>query len=531
MPDTRSPAEAGIELAVVTDIESCCRTVVGWARALSGASAVAVEYAGRLGSHACGDPIEGRPSERVDLVHVDTEPEEWHGHIDVVDPTVEGWRNALELLARQAGVGIGRLHKRDDLARHERQQQALVEAGKALSSERTLEGVLRRIVEHAIELTDARYGALGVIDPVSGELDRFITVGIDEELHARIGELPRGRGILGVLIDDPRPLRLRTLQDHPRSAGFPDHHPPMSSFLGVPIVTSRAVAGRIYLTEKRTADEFSAEDEQLVATLASQAAIAIDNAALNEQLQRTAAELAEASRHKSEFLANMSHELRSPLNTIIGYTRLLLDEPDSLSGEQVEDLEIVRDSSEHLLALIAELLDLQRIEAGRVELSYERVDLRELVDAVLAGVRPSTSAGVELVADCAGLGDPMLECDPVRVRQILLNVMGNAAKFTDSGSITLRAADEDGHVVIDIRDTGSGIDIADQPRIFESFYQSAAAQGRTPGPKEGAGLGLAITRMLTELHGGTASLASEPGVGTTVTIRLPRVRVDAGAGA
>ena len=288
----------------------------------------------------------------------------------------------------------------------------------------------------------------------------------------------------------------------------------------------QGVSGRIYLTEKQGAREFSEEDERLVEALASQAAIAIDNAALNDELDAAAARLATASRHKSEFLANMSHELRSPLNTILGYTRLLLDDPGNLDEDQVEDLRLVQGSGNHLLALITELLDLQRIEAGRLALHPEAVDLAALAQEVVASLAPDVPSGVELVADVAHLADPIVTCDPTRVRQIFLNLLGNALKFTERGFVRLELADDDtarsGMVRIHVVDSGPGIALADQARIFESFYQSRAAVDRTPGPREGAGLGLAITRLLAELHGGNASLESRPGDGTSVTIELPR---------
>jgi signal transduction histidine kinase len=532
-------AEAGIALALAGDAQDCCELLRAWTVRLVGASAVGVTYAGELGTITVGSMPEGISAATdlhggdlsrfpgwhvVDISHPEHDDAWWTARLWFADPADARWRRTTSTLARQAGVGLARVLRRSELTRHERAQQALVEAGKALSSERTLDGVLRRIVEHAMELTGARYGALGVLDEDGVDLAQFITVGIDAHTQEQIGELPRGRGILGVLIDDPRPLRLRRLQDHPKSAGFPDHHPPMGSFLGVPIVTSRAVAGRIYLTEKQGAPEFSAEDEQLVETLASQAAIAIDNASLNDELARTAAELREASRHKSAFLANMSHELRSPLNTIIGYTRLLQEDPRELDEEQLEDIAIVRSSSEHLLALITDLLDLQRIEAGRVSLALADEDLAGIVDAVVASIRPSVAPGVELLADTSRLDDPVVRCDRTRIRQVLLNVLGNAIKFTEQGSVTIevREADER-HVVLAVRDTGPGIPEEDQLRIFDSFFQSQAALGRTPDRREGAGLGLAITRMLVELHGGTVALESMLGAGTTVTIDLPRV--------
>jgi signal transduction histidine kinase len=297
----------------------------------------------------------------------------------------------------------------------------------------------------------------------------------------------------------------------------------MTTFLGVPIVTKGAVAGRVYLTEKAGGRPFTEDDEQVARALAAQAAIAIDNASLNERLQRTAAALEEASRHKSAFLANMSHELRSPLNTIIGYTRLLQEDPRGLDEEQVEDLAIVRGSGEHLLALITDLLDLQRIEAGRVSLVLDDEDLGAILRSVVASVQPTVPEGVELALDATSLDDPVLRCDATRIRQVLLNVIGNALKFTTSGEVRITATGAPGDVVrVEVRDTGPGIPDADRARIFESFYQSTNALGRTPGPREGAGLGLAITKLLVELHGGEVALDTVEGEGTTVTIELPR---------
>lgn len=430
--------------------------------------------------------------------------------------------DACALFALQASAGLQWLTERTELARAELQQEALVESGKALSSERSLDGVLQQIVEHAKSITGARYGALGVLEAGSSRLTRFVTSGIDQAGREAIGDFPTGHGILGVLIDDPRPLRLVRLQDDPRSVGFPENHPPMTTFLGVPIITSGTVAGRIYLTEKGGGIPFTADDERLVQVLASQAAIAIDNATLNDRLQHTAAALAEASRHKSIFMANMSHELRSPLNTIIGYTRLLLEDSQSLNDEQLEDLKIVRGSGEHLLELITDLLDLQKIEAGRISLVLAQEELITILDAVAASVQPSVPDGVKVVLDVSDLKDDQLWCDRTRVRQILLNVLGNALKFTTHGEVRLAARDDGGAIRIVVSDTGPGIPLADQPRIFESFYQSSQALERTPNPREGAGLGLAITKLLAELHGGSVQLNSREGEGTQITIRLPR---------
>ncbi|MGZ4398060.1 MAG: GAF domain-containing protein, partial [Gaiellaceae bacterium] len=160
--------------------------------------------------------------------------------------------------------------------------QALVEAGIAVSSELSLDAVLQRIVEAAAQLTDARYSALGVIDRSGTELERFVQYGIDEETRALIGEPPRGRGVLGALIRDARPLRLLRLSEDPRSVGFPPGHPPMSTFLGVPVLLRGVAYGNLYMTEKAEGAAFTEEDEEIVRLLASQAAVAIENARLYE---------------------------------------------------------------------------------------------------------------------------------------------------------------------------------------------------------------------------------------------------------
>src|SRR5207244_4269827 len=160
--------------------------------------------------------------------------------------------------------------------------RSLLDAIAAVTGELSLDGLLERLVEVAVELTGARYGALGVIDRSGSQLERFITTGIDDEARVAIGDLPRGRGILGVLIREAKPLRLHDLSDDPRSVGFPANHPPMRSFLGVPVMLRGVAYGNLYLTEKAGGEDFSQDDEELVTLLAAQAAVAIENARLYE---------------------------------------------------------------------------------------------------------------------------------------------------------------------------------------------------------------------------------------------------------
>ncbi|MCW2973061.1 MAG: putative two-component system sensor kinase, partial [Thermoleophilia bacterium] len=386
------------------------------------------------------------------------------GPVAAIDtPSVDAIEAVRAAPDREAAIALAIRHLQLERARAvetERSLEALVEAGKSLAQELTLRGVLRRIVELSCELVDCEYGALGVIDETGRTLSEFITVGVDDATHAAIGELPRGLGLLGVLIDDPRPLRLEHMQSDPRSHGFPPNHPPMESFLGVPIVARRRVKGRLYLTEKRGAGSFTAHDERIAMTLASQAAIAIENAELyeamtatTEQLARANHQLQEADRHKSAFLANMSHELRTPLNSIIGYATLLLDDPGSLSAEQQEDLGIIHTSSTHLLGLIADLLDLSQIETGHVQLHLATVDATRVARDVAASLRPQAEAAgttIDVQADDV----VELRCDRSRLRQILLNVAANAVKFTPSGAITITIATRGDDVEFLVRDTG-----------------------------------------------------------------------------
>src|SRR5438045_4103189 len=212
-----------------------------------------------------GDPASGRPRARPD------EHGARHRHVAAGRPPCESLREMVTTAAQD-------------------RMRAIVEAGIALSSELSLDAVLQKLVEAAAELTGARYAALGVLDATGARLERFLTTGIDPATHALIGDLPTGRGILGVLIRDAEPLRLHDLSEDPRSVGFPPGHPPMHTFLGVPVSLRGVAYGNLYLTEK-TADDFTGEDEETVLVLASQAAVAIENARLYESATRWSTQL------------------------------------------------------------------------------------------------------------------------------------------------------------------------------------------------------------------------------------------------
>jgi signal transduction histidine kinase len=278
------------------------------------------------------------------------------------------------------------------------------------------------------------------------------------------------------------------------------------------------VVGAIVLLRRRPG-AFTQETVDLLQSFAGQAALAIHNAKLYRELQEKGRELEAASRHKSEFLANMSHELRTPLNAILGFTELVLDgvygpPPAKIAAQ----LERVQANGRHLLGLINDVLDLSKIEAGRLEL--------ELADFAPAEVVASVQSTTESLARAKGLalhvrlppGLPRAHGDARRITQVLLNLVGNAIKFTEAGEVLVEVtADADG-LELAVADTGPGIPLAEQARIFEEFHQVDSSSTRRQG---GTGLGLAIARRIVELHGGSIGVESTPGRGSRFTVRLP----------
>jgi signal transduction histidine kinase len=288
--------------------------------------------------------------------------------------------------------------------RDERAQlRRLVEAGIAITSELSLEALLQRLAETAAELTGARYAALGVIDPTGRELERFVTHGIDPEIHAAIGDLPRGRGILGVLIRESRPLRLHDIADHAQSVGFPPNHPPMRTFLGVPVMLRGVAYGNLYLTEKEGKADFTAEDEEVVLLLASQAAVAIENARLYESSREWARQLESLN----EIAAAMASEVkpRKLLELVARRLRELVDArfvAVLLPGPE-ESLELVAADGDHAAELVGYRLPVHRSKAGRVFRQAASVRVDSLLDD--PEVDPELARRVEARA---GLWVPLL---------------------------------------------------------------------------------------------------------------------------
>ena len=248
-------------------------------------------------------------------------------------------------------------------------------------------------------------------------------------------------------------------------------------------------------------------------------ALAVNVNRMNDELQRLYRELEAASRHKSEFLANMSHELRTPLNAIIGFTQVLQQKLfGEVNDKQEEYLEDIHGSANHLLALINDVLDLSKVEAGQVELEVAPFSLREALERGVVMVRErAVKNGVSLSVE-PNSGIELVEGDERRIRQVVFNLLSNAVKFTPAGgSVDVMSAQRNGEVLVSVKDTGPGIAAEDQERIFQEFQQTELGADQ----REGTGLGLALSRKLVELHGGRIWVESELGTGSTFTFTLP----------
>ena len=400
--------------------------------------------------------------------------------------------------------------------------RALREVSQAINSTLDLHTVLDTIVAKAAQLSGTEAGAIYVQDERQ-EFQLRATYGMSEELIAAIRDMHAGISeAVGQLTEAHEPNQEADLSELPPTpvndtilrAGY-------RARLLVPLVRSGEVVGAL-VVRRKAPGEFSASTVDLLKTFAAQSVLAIQNARLFREIEDKSRQLQLASEHKSQFVSSMSHELRTPLNAIIGLTEMMVTNAARFGTEKAQEpLQRVHRAGTHLLGLINQVLDLSKIEAGKLELNPQAVQLAPLIDEVAGTARQLAEQNKNrlVVEAAANLGE--LTVDPMRLRQILLNLLSNACKFTKDGQITLRArnvADGRDFVELAIADTGIGLTPAQQAKLFEEFSQADRTTAQRFG---GTGLGLAITRKLARMMGGDVTVTSEPGKGSVFTVRLP----------
>jgi signal transduction histidine kinase len=412
-----------------------------------------------------------------------------------------------------------------ELARSVGELKALGEVGQAVSSTLDLQTVLSTIVSRAVQLSGTDCGIIYEYDESSEEFHLRASYQMEEELVRAYQATPLrlGQGATGRAAEMRAPTQITDLrQEHEfATRGM---RPILSglgyrSLLAVPLLLEQKIMGALTIYRRHTGI-FASEVVNLLQTFATQSVLAIQNARLFREIEEKSRQIEAANRHKSEFLANMSHELRTPLNAIIGFSEVLQEKLfGDLNDKQAEYTDDILTSGRHLLSLINEILDLSKVEAGRMELELATFDLPLAIDNARTFVRErATKHGISVDVNIdKRLGD--FNGDERKIKQILLNLLSNAVKFTpEGGRIDISAWQTDGSVEISVSDTGIGIAPEDQARIFEEFRQVG---GDYAHKKEGTGLGLTLAKKFVELHGGKIWVESEVGKGSTFTFTLP----------
>jgi signal transduction histidine kinase/CheY-like chemotaxis protein len=446
-----------------------------------------------------------------------------------VEPFDDATIQLVTTFAAQGAIAIWNvrlfreLQKRGaDLARSVDELRVLGEISQAVSSSLDADEVLTTIVARAVELTDADGGSVFEYEPETGAFALRACFGTSDELTDAMRAIPIGLGdtFIGRAADAGETREAADIAAEP-----PDPHLDAlrrhgwRSIVAVPLRRDDKVIG--VLTVRRfAAGAFAEETVGLLETLANQSATAIHNANLFRELAHKSAELEIASRHKSEFLASMSHELRTPLNAVIGFSDVLLDRMfGELTERQEEYVRDIGDSGRHLLELINEILDLSKIEAGRMEIDLAPLTLPDLLEHSAAMVRERAARrGVSLTVEVAPeVGT--VQADELKLKQVVLNLLTNAIKFTPAGgAVRMTAAVERDTAIVSVSDTGSGIPDEEHEAIFEAFQRGGRGARETT---EGTGLGLTLSRRIVDMHGGRLWMESRVGEGSTFSFSIP----------
>jgi signal transduction histidine kinase/DNA-binding response OmpR family regulator len=436
----------------------------------------------------------------------------------------------VETFADQAVIAIENVRLFDEvqartreLAQSVSKLHALGEVSQAVNSTLDLETVLTTIVAKAVQLSNAEAGVIYVFDELDQTFQVRATYGLSEELVAAIQDQQLGTSdAIRHATQNRQPLEMPDIGDEPPSpvreiamrAGF-------RARLVVPLVGTERVVGALVIRRKQPGN-FPKDTIQLLQTFAAQSVLAIQNARLFAEIEDKSRQLAMASENKSQFVSSMSHELRTPLNAIIGLTDMMVTNAARFGTEKAQEpLERVHRAGTHLLGLINQVLDLSKIEAGKLELNPEPVNLARLIDEVIgtAGQLAEKNQNRLIVEAQENVG--ALTADSMRLKQILLNLLSNACKFTKEGEVALRVrkvADGRDWVELAVADTGIGLTAEQQAKLFQEFTQADSLTARRYG---GTGLGLALSRKLARMMGGDVTVTSEPGKGSVFTVRLP----------
>ena len=460
---------------------------------------------------------------------------QWIGYLNAMYPESmqpaqisEKELRRVTILAGQSAVAVQNIRLLEESRRRAGQLQTAAEIARDTSGTLALDSLLQRSVSLLRERFGYYHASVFLIDEVEYMAVLAESTGeAGEEMKRRQHKLAVGsRSVIGQVTSEGMPVVLNDVTtEEARSIHKPNPLlPNTKAELGIPLKIADRVIGALDV-QSAQANAFSTDEIAVLQILSDQIAVAVETARTYELVQKAAEELREADRLKSQFLANMSHELRTPLNSIIGFSRVILKGIDGpISDLQQQDLNAIYNSGQHLLGLINDVLDLSKIEAGKMELSFEdNINLTDIIKGVL-----STTMGllkdkpVQLHQEVEP-HLPLLRIDAMKVRQVLINLLSNASKFTEEGSITVRATTQTAQsgsreVLVEVIDTGPGIALEDQEKLFKPFSQVDGSLTRKTG---GSGLGLSICDHLIRMHGGKVSLTSEVGKGSIFYFTLP----------